>query len=283
MRILAPNPSPMTAEGTNAYVVGFGDVAVIDPGPDEAGHLAALEAAVAGRPVRAILVTHAHVDHSRGAARLGAALGAPVMAFGIVAMRPEPGLGGGEGMDRAFAPDARLADGDVVAGDGWTLRALHTPGHTADHLCFEWVEARAVFTGDTVMGWASTMISPPDGALGAFLASLDRLEALDAAAFHPGHGARVDAPSARCRALRDHRFAREAAILAALPGAPAIPDLVAALYADVPPALHGAAARNVLAHLLHLRGRGMVEATPAPATDARWRRTEPLAPRLSGS
>lgn len=175
-------------------------------------------------------------------------------------------------MDAGFAPDATLADGDELAGDGWTLRALHTPGHMASHLCFHWVEADATFTGDTVMGWASTLISPPDGDVGQFLASLDCLEALGATTFHPGHGASVEAPAARCRALRDHRHAREAAILAALDGTDTIPALVGAVYADTPPGLREAAARNVLAHLVHLWERGTVEADPAPGPRAAWRR-----------
>ena len=271
----------MTAQGTLTYVVGHDDVAVIDPGPAIPAHLDAVAAAVGGRPVRAVLVTHAHVDHSPGAAPLAARLGAPVMALGPADAGRSPamrrigspgGLGGGEGVDAGFAPDAALADGDAVSGDGWTLRAHHTPGHMGNHLSFEWLEARAVFTGDTVMGWASTMISPPDGDLGQFMASLDRLEALGARVFHPGHGAPVEEPAARCRSLRDHRRARGEAILAALDDAATIPALVARLYADTPPALHGAAARNVLAHLVHLVGTGAVVADPAPSPDATWRR-----------
>lgn len=276
IRIVAPNPSPMTEAGTNSYLVGLRDVAVIDPGPVIPSHLDALVEAVAGRPVRAVLVTHSHLDHSPGARALADRLGTRVLAFGpsetgrSEAMTGLAGLGGGEGVDAGFVPDAVLADGDAVAGDGWTLRAMHTPGHMGNHLSFEWVERREAFTGDVVMGWASTMISPPDGDLGQFRTSLDRLEALDMRVFHPGHGARVDAPAARCRALRDHRHAREVAILAALPRAPTIPALVAKLYADTPSALHGAAARNVLAHLVELWRTDRVAASPAPGPDAIW-------------
>lgn len=278
LRLVAPNPSPMTAEGTNSFVLGGDDVAVIDPGPAIASHLDAIVAAVAGRPVRAVLVTHPHLDHSPGARALARRLGAPVLAFGppdagrTPLMRSLQGLNGGEGVDEGFRPDATLADGEHVGGDGWRLRALHTPGHMASHLAFEWVEARAVFTGDVVMGWASTMISPPDGDLGQFMATLDRLEALDARRFHPGHGAPVDAPAARCRLLREHRLAREAAILATLGRAATIPALVEAVYGDTPPALRGAAARNVLAHLLALLEREVVGADPAPGPAATWRR-----------
>ena len=268
----------MTAMGTNSFVLGQDDVAVIDPGPVTPPHLDAIVAAVAGRPVRAILVTHSHLDHSPGAVPLAARLKAPVLAFGPSTAGRAPGmaafddLGGGEGVDAGFAPDAELGDGDRLSGAGWTLRAIHTPGHMANHLSFHWEEANAVFSGDTVMAWASTMISPPDGDIGQFMASLDRLAALEASVFHPGHGGPVTAPTARCHALRDHRLAREAAILAALSAPRTIPDLVAGIYADVSPALHGAAARNVLAHLLHLVAKGHAAADPFPGPDAIYAR-----------
>ena len=267
----------MTAEGTNSYVLGTRDVAVIDPGPAIPAHLDALSAAISGRAVRAVLVTHAHVDHSPAAHPLARRHGAPVLAFGppeagrSATMRALAGLGGGEGVDAGFAPDMRLADGDVVAGEGWTLRAVHAPGHMASHLCLHWTEANATFTGDAVMGWASTLISPPAGDVGQFLATLDRLEALGAARFHPGHGAPVEAPADRCRALRAHRLARGAAIRAALDAASSVEAIVSAVYADTPPALRGAAARNALAHLVHLWERGEALATPGPGPDAVWR------------
>ncbi|MEM8851549.1 MAG: MBL fold metallo-hydrolase [Pseudomonadota bacterium] len=271
VRVLAANPSPMTAQGTNSYVIGTSDLAVIDPGPALVSHLDALDAVIAGRPVRAILVTHAHLDHAPAAAILARRTGGPVLAFGLLpADHAADAIGGGEGVDRAFRPDRALADGDTVSGTGWTLRALHTPGHMPDHLSFHWAETNTTFTGDTVMGWASTMISPPEGDLGAFYGSLDILEDLAARRFYPGHGATVDAPAERCQALRAHRRARTEAILAALPEAPTIPDLVRGIYAETPPALHGAAARNVLAHLLQLAKDGCVRADPAPGTRARW-------------
>ncbi|PWJ10903.1 MBL fold metallo-hydrolase [Jannaschia seohaensis] len=278
-RLVAPNPSPMTETGTNSYVLGTTDLAVIDPGPDDAAHLAALERAVAGRPVRAVIVTHSHLDHSPGAAPLADKLDAPVLAFGpseagrSAVMRGLDGLvGGGEGVDAGFRPDERLADGALVTGEGWTLEALHTPGHMANHLSLHWRERNETFTGDTVMGWASTLISPPDGDLGQFMASLDRLEALEARRFHPGHGAPIDASSARCRALRTHRLGREAAVLAALSRPQRIADLVPQIYADTPPPLHGAAARNLLAHLVHLEQTGRVAAAPDIHPDALWQR-----------
>lgn len=278
-RLVAPNPSPMTEAGTNSYVLGLTDVAVIDPGPDDPDHLAALEQVVAGRAVRAVIVTHSHLDHSPGAARIAERLHAPVLGFGRSdagrsdVMRGLEGLvGGGEGVDIAFVPDETLSDGARVTGDGWTLDALHTPGHMANHLSLHWRERDETFTGDTVMGWASTLISPPDGDLGQFMASLDRLEALNAKRFHPGHGMAIDTPSARCRELRHHRQGREAAILSALSTPRRIPDLVGQIYADTPSALHAAAARNLLAHLVHLEQTGRVGATPAIHPEAVWRR-----------
>lgn len=279
IRVVAPNPSPMTGSGTNSWILGHDDVAVIDPGPALPAHLDALTRAVAGRRVAAILVTHSHLDHSPAARPLAERLGAPVAAFGPSDAGRAPALpalrnvGGGEGIDPDFAPDTRLRDGDAVAGDGWTLRAHWTPGHMANHLSFEWPEARTVFTGDTVMAWASTMISPPDGDLGQFMSSLDLLERLQARRFLSGHGDAIPDPGDRCRTLRDHRLMREAAILDALPDAPTIPLLVAALYIDTPPTLHAAAARNVLAHLIHLARNGRVAPDPAIAPDAVWHRT----------
>ena len=268
----------MTAEGTNTFVLGEAEVAVIDPGPADPAHLARIVAAVAGRPVRSILVTHSHLDHSPGARPLADRLDAPTLAFGPSEAGRSPvmaalsGLGGGEGVETGFVPDQTLADGELVAGADWTLVAHHTPGHMANHMTFEWREARAAFTGDTVMGWASTMISPPDGDVGQFMASLDRLERLGVTAFHPGHGDPVADPAGRCRALRAHRQAREAQVLAALDGPARIPALVAAIYADTPSALHPAAARNVLAHLIHLQERGRVAADGGVGPDATWHR-----------
>lgn len=278
IRVLAPNPSPMTAEGTNTFVLGRSDVAIIDPGPALDAHLDAVERAVAGRRVIAILITHSHLDHSPAAKPLSRRLQAPVLGFGpsTAGRTPEmealTGLGGGEGVDHDFMPDRLLSSGDLVSGDGWSLRAHWTPGHMANHLSFEWAEAATVFTGDTVMGWASTMISPPDGDLGQFMDALDSLERLEAKVFHPGHGGPVHAPAARCRALRDHRQARTAAILMALDQTHTIPGIVAQIYADTPPALLGAAGRNVLAHLLHLIQQGLVTASPVAGPDACYSR-----------
>jgi hydroxyacylglutathione hydrolase len=278
--VTAPNAGPMTFTGTRSYIVGEGEVAVVDPGPDDAAHAAALAAALAGERVAAVLVTHAHRDHSAGARAFAARVGAPVLAHGATGGARSPaiaplvaagGHGGGEGIDAGFVPDQRIGEGAVVAGPGWTLTALATPGHTADHLSFAWAEGAALFSGDHVMGWATTLISPPDGDLGAFRASLRRLEGRAETVYYPGHGAPVRAPGALVAHVLAHRDAREAEIVAALAQRPStVPALVAALYAAVDPRLHGAAGRTVLAHLIDLRERGLAE-PEGPVGAAVWR------------
>lgn len=280
-RVLAANPSPMTGSGTNTWVVGQGDVAVIDPGPDLDSHLSAILAALApDERVSHIIVTHAHADHSALAPRLARATGAPVLGFGAADAGRSPAMqalaasglaGGGEGVDAGFAPDVRLADGDTVAGGTWRLQVLHTPGHFAGHLSLALDDV--LFSGDHVMGWAPSLISPPDGDMGAYMASLARLQQRRWSRFLPGHGDAVETPEARLAALVAHRRGREAAILAALSGAAlSLPDLVARVYADTPRALHPAAARNALAHLADLAARGLVTAVPQLSPAAIFRR-----------
>jgi len=267
-RIVAPNPSPMTLHGTNSYVIGTGSVAVVDPGPADPGHITAiLKGLERGERVSHILVTHAHLDHSPGARLLAEATGAPVLAFGppeagrsaVMAELAARGVaGGGEGVDRAFIPDVILADGEEVSGSDWTLTAIHTPGHFCNHLCFAMGDA--VLSGDHVMAWASTLISPPDGDLGDYFRSLSRLDAHGARVLYPGHGAPVEAPAPRIAELAAHRHDRSAQIRAALTTAPAtISELTARIYTDTPPALMGAAARNVFAHLIEMTQLNQVE------------------------
>lgn len=276
--LTANNPSPLTGPGTNTFLIGTSDMAVIDPGPDDPDHRAAiLEAAGDGR-IATILVTHAHKDHSAGARKLAEATGASIAAFGAptdgrspaMAALADAGIGGGEGLDSAFMPDRRLADGEVVAGDGWQVQALHLPGHFAGHLCFAWGDT--LFSGDLILGWASTLISPPDGDLIDYLRSLQRVTRLAPRRLLPAHGAPVEDPAARIAFLTAHRHSRTASILAALQDGPATArDLADRLY-DVPANLRPAAARNVLAHLLALEGIGAVTA-PELRPDAPFTRS----------
>ncbi|MCR8726459.1 MBL fold metallo-hydrolase [Frigidibacter sp. ROC022] len=279
--ILAPNPSPMTHRGTNSYLIGdpSGPQVVIDPGPDDPGHMEAILAAAPGG-ITHILVTHAHVDHTALVPALKAATGAEVLGFGpagagrsarMQALAAAGLAGGGEGVDAGHAPDRRLGDGDWIEGPGWRMQALHTPGHFAGHLAFRLGDR--LFSGDLAMGWASTLISPPDGDLAAFMASIERLRGLDLARLYPGHGDPVDAPAERLDWLHAHRTARSAALLAALGPEPrGIPELTRTLYADTPPALIPAAERNVFAHLIDLVDRNQAAATPDLSPDAGFTR-----------
>ena len=279
--VLAPNPSPMTHLGTNTYLLGHQTLAIIDPGPDNPAHLDALMDAVAGRPVSHILLTHSHLDHSPLARPLSQATSAPIYAFGdssagrstVMEKLASDGLaGGGEGIDRDFVPDHLLPDNTVIAGEWGEITALHTPGHIGNHLCFAWRDA--VFTGDHVMGWASSLVSPPDGDLTDFMASCQRLKSVKANVYYPGHGAPIADPAARLDWLIDHRLKREGQILAALNTAPATPgDVTKGVYKDVAPALLPAAQRNVFAHLIDLHGRGLVTATPELSATAKFERT----------
>lgn len=280
-RVLAPNPSPMTFRGTNTYILGEGEVAVIDPGPNRPEHLRAiLDALAPGERVGRILVTHSHSDHAPLARPLAEATGAPVLAFGDSAAGRAPDMarlaargltGGGEGVDAGFAPDMVLADGDRIEGAGWTLDVLHTPGHMGNHVCLCWGDA--VFTGDHVMGWASSMVSPPDGDLTAFMASCRRLQGRADRVYYPGHGAPVTNPARRLDWLIAHRETRTAQILAALAeAADDIPGLTRRIYHDVDPALLPAAERNVFAHLIDLTRKGAVTAAPEPGLSAVYAR-----------
>lgn len=278
--VLAPNPSPMTFWGTNTYLLGTDEIVVIDPGPDDPRHLAAIRTAAEGARFSAILVTHAHRDHSPLAARLSRETGAPVLAFGLpdagrstvmARLAAEGDLGGGEGVDDAFRPDALLSDGDSIPFGGTGLRVLHTPGHFAGHLAF--VLGDAVFTGDHVLGWASTFVSPPDGDVAAFMATSERLRAREDRVFYPGHGAPVTDPSDRLDWLMAHRRARETAILSAMNMTPlSISEITTRVYTDVEPRMLPAAERNVLAHLVDLWEQNRVVAEPVLAASARFRR-----------
>jgi glyoxylase-like metal-dependent hydrolase (beta-lactamase superfamily II) len=268
--VLAPNPSAMTGPGTNTYLLGHDRIVVIDPGPAIPAHLDAVLQAIGGRVVDHILVTHSHLDHSALAPALAAATGAAICGFGgpaagrsaVMSTLTARGLtGGGEGIDPDFAPDRTLADGDGLQGDWGRITAIHTPGHIGNHLCFAWGDV--LFSGDHVMGWASSLVSPPDGDLTDFMASCLKLQGVPATCFHPGHGAPVLDPQARLAWLIGHRLQREAQILAALAAGPATArDVTAFVYKDLSPLLAKAAERNVLAHLIDLHGKSIVAATP---------------------
>lgn len=275
LRVLtAANPSPLTGPGTNSFLIGRGQIAVIDPGPDLPEHRQAILDAAAGGRISHILVTHAHLDHSAGARALAKATGAPILGFGppeagrsamMRHLAGTGGLAGGEGLDRDFAPDQVLADGARIESDEWALTALHTPGHFAGHLSFRLGDV--ILCGDVVMGWSSTLISPPDGDLGDYFRSLSRLEAEDARQLLPAHGAPIDDPAARLAELARHRRERTGQILTALRRAPDDAAGLARRIYEVPEHLQRAASRNVLAHLLALAEIGVVE-TEAPITAA---------------
>lgn len=273
-RILARNPSSFTFHGTGTYVVGEGDVAVIDPGPDDAEHIEALLRGLTGETVSHILVTHTHTDHSPGAAPLKAATGARTHGHGPhgAGRREAAGHQAVQGGDMAFVPDVRLEDGHVVAGKGWTIEAVHTPGHTSNHLCFSWREAGVLFSGDHVMGWSTSVIMPPDGDMGDYMASLAKLLTRDETTFWPTHGPAITDPHPHVRAFIAHRGEREAQIVHQLAeGRTNIMDMVPVIYAGVDPGLFPAAARSTFAHLLHLLDQGRVAAEPAATIDAQWR------------
>lgn len=266
-RVLARNPSPFTFTGTQTHIVGTGEVAIVDPGPDLPEHVAALLAATAGERIVAILVTHSHRDHSPAARSLAKASGAPVV--GCAPLMPPDGDAFSEAYDLDHAPDRIMADGDVVEGPGWTLRALATPGHMSNHLCFAHEEEKALFTGDHVMGWSTSVILPPDGDMADYMASLDRLQTRDDRVYYPAHGPSVDAPAKLVRGLIVHRRQREAQILRVLEeGAATIEALVARNYPGLDTALAPAAGASVHAHLIDLGDRCLVTETAGS-----WRRS----------
>jgi len=260
-RVLAGNPSPFTFTGTQTYLVGGGDgVAVIDPGPDLAEHVQAILAATAGERIIAIACTHTHRDHSPASRSLAAATGAPIIGCAPLAIADD-GPRADAAFDFDYAPEEALADGQVIEGEGWTLEAVATPGHTSNHLCFALAGEGVLFTGDHVMGWSTTVIAPPDGDMTAYFASLDKLLKRDDQIYFPAHGPAVEKPHSHVRALIAHRRMREKQILKRLSeGKGEIPAMVAEMYADIDPRLHGAAGRSVLAHLRDMEQRGMVRA-----------------------
>jgi glyoxylase-like metal-dependent hydrolase (beta-lactamase superfamily II) len=258
-RVLADNPSPFTFTGTQTHLVGTTDLAVIDPGPDDSEHIDALIAAIAGRPVAAIVVTHTHRDHSPGSRPLAAATGAPIVGCAPLALA-DLGPRADASFDADYVPDRVLAEGESVSGQGWTLTAIATPGHTSNHLAFALPETNALFSGDHVMGWSTTIVSPPDGDMASYMDSLAKLQArTEDRIYYPAHGDPVENPQRLVRGLIGHRKQREGQILRLLDAEPrSIPAMVEKMYVGIDPRLFPAAERSVLAHLYELRARGTV-------------------------
>ena len=270
-RVLAPNASPYTFTGTQTYLVGAGDeVAVIDPGPAGTGvaghadthgegHVAAIMAALGSARLAAIMCTHTHRDHSPAAAELKALTGAPIIGCAALAMEDD-GPRADTAFDPDYAPDRVLSDGEQLSGPDWTIAAVATPGHTSNHLCYSLVESGALFTGDHVMAWSTSVVSPPDGDMAAYMASLQKLYERADTVYYPAHGPAVTKLQQLVRGMLGHRRSREAQIMRLLAAQPqTIPDMVAAMYKGLDPRLFGAAGRSVLAHLIDLRNQDRVQ------------------------
>lgn len=257
-RVLAPNPSPYTYTGTQTYVIGAGsDVAVIDPGPNEAAHLEAIIETVGDAKVAAIMCTHTHRDHSPLAAPLAERAGAPVVGCAPLALKTDRPRAD-EAFDTTYAPDRVLEDGEQMRGQGWTLTAVATPGHTSNHLCFALEESKALFTGDHVMGWSTSVVIPPDGDMGDYMKSLEKLMERDDAIYHSAHGAAIEKPKQLVRGMIGHRRQRENQILRLLgEAARPIPGFIPHMYKGLDERLIPAAEMSVEAHLIDLEKRGM--------------------------
>src|SRR5947207_1210461 len=271
-RIVAKNPGPFTFKGTGTYVVGEGEVAVIDPGPELEEHVAALLASLAEEQVTHILVTHTHRDHWPATKALKAATGAPSYGFGPHAGGRRGEAGVEEGGDWDFAPDIVVTDGAEIAGGKWRFEAVHTPGHTSNHLCFALPDAGILFSSDYVMGWSTSVIAPPDGDMAAYMASLDKLLTRPDRVYWPTHGPAINEPERHVRAFIAHRREREAGIVDCLKsGCETIDTIVERLYVGLNPALRRAAGRSVLAHLIDLIGRDIVASEAPPTVAGRYR------------
>lgn len=272
-RVVANNPGPFTYLGTGTYIVGRGEVAVIDPGPDLPDHLEAILAAVAGERVTHILVTHHHSDHSPLAGPLKEKTGAPIYGCAVARAQARDSVITEAGSDDGFTPDISLCGGgQVLTGPGWTLEAVATPGHTSNHICFALKEENALFSGDHIMGWSTTVVSPPDGDMTAYMRSLDLVRARGFATLWPTHGPPVTKVDPFIGAYIDHRRAREAQVLKAVSdGHGRIKAMVPVLYAEVDPRLHPAAARSVLGHMIDLVRRGLVTTDGEPGLDSDYR------------
>lgn len=272
-RVICNNPGPFTFTGTGTYIIGQGEVAVIDPGPDQPEHLDAILAAVAGETVTHILITHHHSDHSPLAAPLKERTGAPIWGCAVEETKvDDSGVRTEAAADLGFTPDISVCGGAVIEGKGWTMEAIPTPGHTSNHICYALKEENAIFSGDHIMGWSTTVITPPDGDMADYMRSLDVIRARNFTTLWPTHGPPVREVNPFIDAYIAHRRNREAQIEKALANGPSrINDMVPVLYADVDPRLYPAAARSVLAHMIDLTRRGRVATNGEPAADSEYR------------
>jgi glyoxylase-like metal-dependent hydrolase (beta-lactamase superfamily II) len=271
-RVVANNPGPFTFRGTGVYIIGRGDVAIIDPGPDDATHIEALKRAVVHERVTHIFVTHRHLDHSPAARPLAAHTGAKIYASGVAPRFSPDDFVAEAGDDFGFKPDVVVQDGEIFSGPDWTLEALMTPGHTSDHMCLALREENALFSGDHIMGWSTTVVSPPDGDMDAYLQSLDKVQTRGFSTLWPTHGPPVTEVRTFIQAYKDHRLDRETQIVTQLrAGQTQILDMVPVMYADVDKRLYPAAAHSVLAHLIRLVRQGRVIADGAAGIETRYR------------
>ena len=271
--VVCDNPGPFTFTGTCTYIVGRGDVAVIDPGRENEAHTQAIIDALKGERIAHIVVTHTHKDHSPGAALLAERTGAPIVGCAPFTPKGGPESGLDSAHDLAYAPARVLKDGDRIEGDGYTLEAVETPGHASNHLCFALPQERSVFSGDHIMAWSTSIVAPPDGNMTDYMGSLDKLRAREDALLWPGHGGPVMEPQRYMRALAAHRRQREAAIVRRLhAGDETIHDMVARIYDGLDPRLVNAAALSVLAHMEDLVTRGVAVAEGPVTVQGRYRR-----------
>ncbi len=257
-RVVAENPSAFTLHGTGTYIIGQGNVAVLDPGPLDEKHINAILKATEGEAISHLLITHTHNDHSPGAALLKEATEAKTFGFGPHGSG-KPGMKPEEGGDMAFVPDIEVKDGDIIEGKDWTVKAIHTPGHLSNHICFELIEEKTLFSGDHVMGWSTSIVSPPDGDMTEYMASLEKLLTYDHEIYWPTHGPAILDPHPFVKGLIAHRHDRMDQIRSCLQEGPMnIPVLVKAMYTDIPDYLHPAAARSVYSHLIMMVEKGEI-------------------------
>lgn len=273
-RVLSPNPSAFTFKGTGTYIIGHGNVAVIDPGPLLDDHVDALDRALAGETVTHILITHTHNDHSPAAQPLKERTGAPTYAYGPHGSgKFEQGIVVEEGGDLDFVPDIEVRDGDIINGDGWSVECVYTPGHTSNHICYQLREEKSLFPGDHVMGWSTTIVSPPDGDMAQYMASVRKLIDRDDKIYWPTHGAPITEPRAFLEALIAHREEREQQVLDCVGrGISLIADMVPVMYADLDPRLIPAAGRSVFSHVIKLVEEGHIAPETELQVDARYKK-----------